>query len=101
MKTVRNAMCDMFLIAPFSLDEKVRLFLDDLILRYNFKTYSSYVAKIGRAQFIEIHIVVPPEYPVASVEALDVIRHEIAVAMGEENPKRWLTVVFTANENWI
>ncbi|KTD43056.1 cation diffusion facilitator family transporter [Legionella parisiensis] len=101
MSTVRNAMRDIFLIAPFSLDEKVRLFLDDLIKRYEFKTYSSYVAKIGRAQFIEIHIVVPPEYKISNVESLDVIRHEIAVAMGGESPQRWLTIVFTANESWI
>ncbi|CEG58855.1 cation diffusion facilitator family transporter [Legionella fallonii] len=101
MSTVRNAMRDIFLIAPFSLDEKVRLFLDDLIIRYEFKTYSSYVAKIGRAQFIEIHIVVPPEYPISSVESLDVIRHEIASALGGESPQRWLTIVFTANDRWI
>ncbi len=101
MPTVRNAMRDIFLIAPFSLDEKVREFLDELIIRHQFKTYSSYVAKIGRAQFIEIHIVVPPGYPISSVEALDVIRHEIAEAMGGESPQRWLTIVFTANESWI
>lgn len=101
MSTVRNAVYEVFLIAPFSLDEKVRLFLDDLIIRYKFKTYSSYVAKIGRAQFIEIHIVVPPEYPISSVDSLDVIRHEIAAAMGGESPQRWLTIVFTANESWI
>ncbi|BCA95291.1 cation efflux family transporter [Legionella antarctica] len=101
MPTVRNAMRDIFLIAPFSLDEKVREFLDELVIRHQFKTYSSYVAKIGRAQFIEIHIVVPPGYPIASVEALDVIRHEIADAMGGESPQRWLTIVFTANESWI
>lgn len=101
MSTVRNALCDIFLIAPFSLDEKVRLFLDDLVIRHKFKTYSSYVAKIGRAQFIEIHIVVPPGYPISSVESLDVIRHEIADAMGGESPQRWLTIVFTANEDWI
>lgn len=101
MSTVRNALSDIFLIAPFSLDEKVRLFLDDLIIRYGFKTYSSYVAKIGRAQFIEIHIVVPPEYPISSIESLDLIRHEIAVAMGGDSPQRWLTIVFTANESWI
>ncbi|HHF7344749.1 TPA: cation diffusion facilitator family transporter [Legionella feeleii] len=101
MSTVANAMRDIFLIAPFGLDEKVRLFLDQLVVRYGFKTYASYVAKIGRAQFIEIHIVVPANYPISSVEELDGIRREIADAMGGDSPQRWITIAFTTNENWI
>lgn len=101
MSTVANAMRDIFLIAPFGLDEKVRLFLDQLVVRYGFKTYASYVAKIGRAQFIEIHLVVPANYPISSVEELDGIRREIADAMGGDSPQRWITIAFTTNENWI
>lgn len=101
MGAVFDAMRDMFLIAPFSLDEKVRGFLDELTIREGFNTYASYVAKIGRAQFIEIHIVVPPGYPIIGVEALDAIRREIGEAMGGENPQRWLTVAFTTDASWI
>ena len=101
MGAVFDAMRDMFLIAPFSLDEKVRGFLDELTIREGFNTYASYVAKIGRAQFIEIHIVVRPGYPIKGVEALDAIRREIGEAMGGENPQRWLTVAFTTDESWI
>ena len=101
MSAVRDAMRDVFLIAPFGLDKKIREFLDDLMVRQGFKTYSSYVAKIGRAQFIEIHIVVPAGYPISSIEALDVIRSEIRDAVGGESPQRWLTVAFTAEESWI
>ncbi|WP_026069237.1 hypothetical protein [Legionella tunisiensis] len=70
-------------------------------MRYGFKTYASYVAKIGRAQFIEIHIVVPANYPISSVEELDRIRREIADAMGGDSPQLWITIAFTTNENWI
>jgi len=98
---VRDALRDILLIAPFGLDEKIRHFLDELTLRRGFKTYSSYVAKIGRAQFIEIHIVLPLGYPIAGVETLDEIRQEIGEAMGGESPQRWLTIAFTTNENWI
>ena len=101
MGAVFDAMRDMFLIAPFCLDEKVRSFLDELTIREGFTTYASYVAKIGRAQFIEIHIVVPPGYPITGVEALDAIRREIGEAMGGENPQRWLTVAFTTDKSWI
>ncbi len=101
MKSVRDAMRDIFLIAPFGLDEQVRGFLDKLIEREGFKTYSSYVAKIGRAQFIEIHIVVPLNYPINGVEALDALRREIGKALGENGPEMWLTVAFTTEEHWI
>lgn len=101
MAAVRDAMRDVFLIAPFGLDKKIRGFLDHLMLRQGFKTYTSYVAKIGRAQFIEIHIVVPAGYPVSSIDELDSIRREIRDAVGGESPQRWLTVAFTAEESWI
>lgn len=101
MGAVRDAMRDMFLIAPFGLDEKVRGFLDELTIRYQFKTYSSYVAKIGRAQFIEIHIVVPEGYPISGIETLDAIRREIVGVMGGNGPKLWLTIAFTTDESWI
>jgi cation diffusion facilitator family transporter len=101
MAAVRDAMRDIFRMAPLDLDEKIRAFLDDLTKLRNFKTYTSYVAKIGRAQFIEIHIVVPTDFPISSIEILDKIRNEIALAIGEDTPQRWLTIAFTANENWI
>ncbi|HCU5991007.1 TPA: cation diffusion facilitator family transporter [Legionella pneumophila] len=101
MAAVRDAMRDIFRMAPVDLDERIREFLDELIKQHDFKTYTSYVAKIGRAQFIEIHIVVPMDYPISSIETLDKIRNEIALAIGEDTPQRWLTIAFTANENWI
>jgi len=101
MAAIRDAMRDIFLIAPLGLDTTIREFLDQLVVQQGFKTYSSYVAKIGRAQFIEIHIVVPANYPISSIETLDTIRREITEAVGGESPQRWLTVAFTAEENWI
>lgn len=101
MGAVRDAMRDIFRMAPLGLDEKIREFLDELTRQRGFKAYTSYVAKIGRAQFIEIHIVLPKGYPITSIDTLDEIRNEIAEAIGEDTPERWLTIAFTANENWI
>jgi predicted Co/Zn/Cd cation transporter (cation efflux family) len=101
MAAVRDALRDMFRIAPFELDEKIRDFLDKLTLHYGFKTYTSYVAKIGRAKFIEIHIVVPLGYPISGVESLDIIRREIVNALGGNGPQLWITIAFTTDESWI
>ncbi|KTD36380.1 cation efflux protein [Legionella nautarum] len=101
MAAVRDAVRDLFFVAPFELDQKIRLFLNELIEKRGFKTYSSYIAKIGRAQFIEIHIVVPPNHSISSMENLDTIHREIRDAMGGDNPQLWLTVAFTADESLI
>ncbi|HSN44191.1 MAG TPA: hypothetical protein VLR88_09050, partial [Propionibacteriaceae bacterium] len=68
--------------------------------RHGFPGYTSYAAKVGRGQFIEIHIVVAPEWRVGTVAELDSVRDEIAVALGAEGSDAWLTVDFTGSEAW-
>lgn len=99
--TVRKALQEILLITPPELDARVRQVMDEVIARHEFKTYTSYVAKVGRAQFIEIHIAVPPESPIDSVGEADAIRREIAEAIGGEGPQRWLTIDFTADPKWL
>jgi predicted Co/Zn/Cd cation transporter (cation efflux family) len=99
--TVRKALHEILLITPPDLDARVRQVMDELIARHAFKTYTSYVAKVGRAQFIEIHIAVPPESPIDSVGEADALRREISEAIGGEGPQRWLTIDFTADPKWL
>ncbi len=99
--TVRKALTEILLITPRELDDHVRQVMDDIVARYGFRTYTSYVAKVGRAQFIEIHVAVPADTPIDSVAKADAIRREIAAAIGEEGPHRWLTIDFTADPQWL
>jgi cation diffusion facilitator family transporter len=99
--TVRRALTEILLFTPPELDARVRQVLDEVVARYGFKTYTSYVAKVGRAQFIEIHVAVPPESPIDSVGEADAIRREIAEAIGGEGPHRWITIDFTADPRWL
>jgi cation diffusion facilitator family transporter len=99
--TVRRALTEILLITPPELDARVRQVLDEVVARHGFKTYTSYVAKVGRAQFIEIHVAVPPESPIDSVGEADAIRREIAEAIGGEGPHRWITIDFTADPRWL
>lgn len=101
IQTVRRALQEILLITPPELDARVRQVMDEVIARHEFKTYTSYVAKVGRAQFIEIHIAVPPESPIDSVGEADTIRREISEAIGGEGPQRWLTIDFTADPKWL
>lgn len=99
--TVRRALAEILLITPPDLDALVRRIMDELVGRHGFKGYTSYVAKVGRAQFIEIHVAVPPDTPLDSVAKADAIRREIAEAIGGEGPQRWLTIDFTADPRWL
>jgi len=101
IRTVRRALQEVFLITPPELDAHVRSVMDRVVREYRFSSYSSYVAKVGRAQFIEIHIVVNPNWPLDSVATADTIRREIADAIGGEGPQRWLTIDFTADPHWL
>lgn len=101
IRIVRTALREILLITPPDLDARVRRVMDDIVVRRGFKSYTSYVAKVGRAQFIEIHIHVPADTPLDSVGAADTIRREIAEALGGEGPQRWLTIDFTADPRWL
>ena len=101
IRTVRKALTEVLLITPPDLDAHVRRVMDDVVARHGFEAYTSYAAKVGRAQFIEIHIVVPPYSPLSSTAMVDAIRREIAEAIGGEGLQRWLTIDFTADPRWL
>jgi predicted Co/Zn/Cd cation transporter (cation efflux family) len=101
IRTVRKALQEILLITPPELDAHVRRVMDEVIARHGFKTYTSYVAKVGRAQFIEIHVAVPAGMRLDNVTMVDAIRREIAEAIGGEGPQRWLTIDFTADPRWL
>lgn len=101
VKIIREALGGVFQMAPSGLDARVRGIVDEVVARNGFVTYSSYVAKIGRALFVEIHIVVPKEFSVGTIGALDGIRREIGDRIGGGGPQRWLTIAFTADETLI
>mgnify|MGYP003481629558 FL=1 len=74
--------------------------METLVRERGFVTFSSYVARVGRAQFIEIYIVLPRDYAIGSVDLLDEIRAEIGDFIGDPGPQRWLTITFTADPEW-
>jgi len=100
LKTVRQAVSEMLMITPTELDTRVRTVMDAVVSRHGFTSYTSYAAKVGRGQFIEIHIVVPPDLQIGTVATLDTIREEIGTALGADGVEKWLTIDFTAQTRW-
>lgn len=101
IKTVRQALNEILLITPPNLDRVVRTVMESVVERHGFRKYTSYVAKVGRAYFIEIYVVTSADFEAGSIAKLDAIRQEISTAIGDQGSYQWLTVAFTANERWI
>ena len=100
VRAARKAFREIFMITPPALDLHVRTALDDVAARKGFVDYESYSTKVGRAEFVELYILMPKDNP-ADVEDLDVLREEIERALGDSRHERWLTISFTADPRWM
>ena len=101
MRSTWRAIREVLQVAPNELDEKVQRTMKDVVAEHGFLDFTSHVAKVGRAQFVEIHILVPPGYPNGSIEQTDHIRRSIAERLGAQTRQFWLTIDFTADPAWI
>ena len=84
------------LLSPPEINDRVRAVMSAFVTRHGFLEYRSYVAKAGRARFIEISVLLPPGL-LLTVPDCDALRAEIGTAIGGEGPDRWLTIMFTAD----
>lgn len=98
--TVRQALADALLVTPPDLMEHVETIAKQIVLRYQFLSYRAYVARVGRGRQIELYFIVPPGLPPRRLEEWDKIRDEIGEAIGNDTPDRWLTIVFTTDQEW-
>ena len=102
---LREAWRDIFQMAPSPLNALVERVMADFVQQHGLTTYRSYVSRVGRAQFIEVHVVLPAEFPVQRIDTLDAMRREIAQALdatgSAAGPDRWLTVAFTGDATSI
>ena len=95
-----GAVREVLQVAPDELDRQVQQVMDAVVDELGFVDYTSHVAKMGRARFVEIHILVPPNYEIGSIANADRIRRDIAQRLGAQEPQFWLTIDFTADRAW-
>nr|WP_325100959.1 MULTISPECIES: cation transporter [unclassified Pseudomonas] len=98
--TVRNAYLEILMATPPTLREHVDAVAGQVVADQQFVDFAAYVAKVGRAQQIELHFIVPPELPARTLQSWDALRNDIADALGEASPNRWLTINFTTDRDW-
>lgn len=98
--TVRQALADALLVTPPDLMQHVETIAAQIVLRYQFLSYRAYVARVGRGRQIELYFIVPHGLPARPLEEWDKIRDEIGEAIGNDTPDRWLSIVFTTDQEW-
>jgi len=95
-----RSLRDVLQVAPDELDAQVHDVMNSIVSERAFVDYSSYVAKVGRARFIEIHVLVAADSHIDTAAA-DSIRRDIAKRLNAVWPNFWLTVDFTADRAWL
>ncbi|OED01251.1 MULTISPECIES: cation transporter [unclassified Rhizobium] len=98
--TIKQAFADILLVTPADLREHVDRVATDIVRRYDFLSYRSYVARVGRGKQIELYFIVAPDGPAKKLVEWDHIRDQIGEAIGDEGPDRWLTIAFTTDPEW-
>lgn len=97
---VRSAIADILLVTPVELKQQVDAVAAEVVRREGFVSFRSYVARVGRGRQIELYFIVPRGAPPRPLEAWDALRDEVGEAIGPESPDRWLTIVFTTDQEW-
>jgi cation diffusion facilitator family transporter len=95
-----RSVSDVLQVAPDELDTQVHTVMDSVVKERQFLDYSSYIAKAGRARFVEIHVLVSPESRIDTATA-DAIRRDVAKRLNAATPNFWLTIDFTADRAWL
>jgi len=95
-----RSVSDVLQVAPDELDSRVRTVMEVLVKERQFLDYTSYIAKVGRGRFVEIHVLVSPESRI-DIETADAIRREVSDRLDAATPSVWLTIDFTADRRWL
>jgi cation diffusion facilitator family transporter len=95
-----RSISDVLQVAPDELDARVRSVMDAVVKERQFLDYTSYIAKVGRGRFVEIHVLVSPESRI-DIETADAIRREVSERLDAATPSVWLTIDFTADRRWL
>lgn len=95
-----RSISDVLQVAPDELDARVHAVMDVVVKERGFIEYSSYIAKVGRGRFVEIHILVSPESRIDIADA-DAVRRDVSDRLNAGSPLFWLTIDFTAEKRWL
>ncbi|WP_199100403.1 cation transporter [Dyella sp. ASV21] len=101
LSSLWQALREVLQLAPDQLDQRVRDVMARLVDERGYLGFASYVAKMGRMRFIDIHILVESGRPLGTMGDVDTVRSEIAQRLGSDIRAEWLTIMFTGKREWM
>lgn len=101
LSSLWQALREVLQLAPNELDQRVRKVMEAMVAERGYLAFASYVAKIGRMRFIDIHILLELTHPLGSMGDVDKVRSEIAQRLGSDIRVEWLTITFTGKREWM
>ena len=100
LRAAWKAAREVLQVAPDDLDRQVREVMRAFVAEHGFEGFTSHVAKIGRMQFIEIHVLTRPDARLGSIGDVDRLRDGIAERLDARSGRFWLTIDFTSDPAW-
>ena len=74
--------------------------MDALSREYDIAHYVHHVVKTGRVRFIELNIVVGPDFTLQTIPEQDRLRERIWNALGLKMEETWLSICLTGEAHW-
>ncbi|TWI00342.1 cation diffusion facilitator family transporter [Luteimonas cucumeris] len=100
LRAAWRAMREVLQVAPDELDRQVQQVMAAFVAQHGFLGFTSHVAKVGRARFVEVHVLTAPDYSPGTIGEVDRMRDGIADQLDAHVPQFWLTIDFTADPDW-
>lgn len=101
LSSLWRAMHEVLQLAPDTLDTEVKSVMREIAREHGYLDFASYVAKIGRMRFIDIHILLEPDASPGTMAEVDAVRADIAKRLGGDLRIEWLTIAFTSRREWM
>ena len=101
LRSLWQAMREVLQLAPNALDQSVRTVMQEVVREHGYVDFASYVAKIGRMRFIDIHILLPEGAALGTIGEVDTVRADIATRLGGDIRAEWLNIMFTSKRAWM
>jgi cation diffusion facilitator family transporter len=82
------------------LHARVEAALQQLRREHDIRSHTTHVAKVGRSHFVEVNVLVGPDFRPQTLAQQDRLREQIWGAVGRPVETTWLNINFTADPRW-
>lgn len=103
LKVLRQSFAEVLLMTgdDDEITRRLEAVMEKIQAEHDIVRYIHHVVKTGRTRFIEVDIVVGPDFALQSIAAQDQLRERIWRALDLPHDKAWLSICLTMNPRWV